>query len=172
MICALEEYGASGHPIGNAIFSAGVQQLSEKWLRFKAEGSVRMTNDPDGGGLSGQVSLNGQDGVYHSVALGTRRYLKQHEVHFLPDDGLADESAINVHVAKDGIYAGTISLVVGQRASLARLNGIGTNHLKDAIRSEAVTAIPELKQMGYGCGMVPSRLSHVASIQLWSGIHN
>lgn len=115
MICALEEYGASGHPVGNAIFSAGVQQLADSWLKFKTSGSVRMANDSESGGLSGEVSLTGEGGQYHSICLGSRRYLERHKVAFWPEeDVLEDASAINVHVARDGTYVGTISLVVSQ----------------------------------------------------------
>lgn len=115
MICALEEYGASGHPVGNAIFSAGVQQLAESWLEFKTSGSVRMVNDSESGGLCGEVSLPGEEGQYHSICLGSRRYLERHKVAFWPEEYVTDDaSAINVHVAKDGTYLGTISLVVSQ----------------------------------------------------------
>lgn len=115
IICALEEYGAAGHPVGNAIFSAGVQQLAESWLKFKASGSVRMLNGSETGGLCGEVSLPGEVGQYHLICLGSRRYLERHKVAFWPEEcATDDEGAINVHVARDGIHVGTISLVVSQ----------------------------------------------------------
>lgn len=115
MICALEESGASGHPVGIAIFSAGIQQLGESWLKFKISGSVRKIDDSGSGGLSGEVSLTGEEGQYHSIVLGSKRYLKLHKVTFWPEEGVNDdESAINVHVARDGTFVGTMSLVVSQ----------------------------------------------------------
>lgn len=115
MICALEEYGASGHPVGNAIFSAGVQRLGESWIEFKNFGFVQAANDPDSGGLSGSVSLNGEKDQRHSIVLGSRRYLERHKVACWSEESLpSDESAIIVHVAVDGVYAGAISLVVSQ----------------------------------------------------------
>lgn len=117
MVCALEESGASGHPVGNAIFSAGIQQLGESWLKFKASGSVRNNDNSGNGGLSGEVSLTGEEGQYHSIVLGNRTYLERHKVTFWPGEleGVTeDESAIIVHVARDGTYAGTISILVSQ----------------------------------------------------------
>lgn len=113
MACALEEYGASGHPVGNAIFSAGVQQLGESWIEFKKFGSVRAANNSDSGGLSGYVSLGGDDKKHHSIVLGSKVYLERHQVPCWAGEGLSDdESTIFVHAAVDGIYAGTFSLVV------------------------------------------------------------
>lgn len=113
MACALEEYGAYGHPVGNAIFSAGVQKLGESWIEFKKFGSVRAANNSESGGLSGHVSLNGDDKKYHSIVLGSKRYLEGSQVACWKGEGLpGDESAIFVHAAVDGIYAGTFSLVV------------------------------------------------------------
>lgn len=115
MACALEEYGASGHPIGNAIFSAGVQQLGDSWIEFKKFGSVRTANNSESGGLSGYVSLTGRDKKYYSFILGSKRYLERHGVACWKGEGLSDdESAIFVHAAVDGVYAGTFSLTVGR----------------------------------------------------------
>lgn len=115
MACALEEHGASGHPVGNAIFSAGVQQLGEAWIEFKKNGSVRAANHSENAGLSGYVSLRGDDKRYHAIVLGSKRYLERHQVARWTVNGLSDdESAIFVHVAVDGVYAGTFSIIVSK----------------------------------------------------------
>lgn len=116
MACALEEYGASGHPVGNAIFSAGVQQLGESWVEFKKIGSVRaVVDNSESGGLSGYVSLRGDDKIYHAIVLGSERYLERQQVACWTRQGLSDdEGTIFVHAAVDGIYAGTFSLTVSQ----------------------------------------------------------
>lgn len=115
MACALEEYGASGHPVGNAIFSAGIQRLGESWMQFKRFGSVRAASTSKYGGLSGHVSLEGDNMKYHSIILGSKEYLKRHHVAcWTPEGSSDDESAILVHAAVDGIYAGTFSLVVSK----------------------------------------------------------
>lgn len=115
MACALEEHGASGHPVGNAIFTAGIQQLGEAWIEFKKIGSVRAANHSENGGLSGYVSLRGDDKNCRAVVLGSKRYLERHQVARWTVKGLSDdESAIFVHVAVDGVYAGTFSIIVSE----------------------------------------------------------
>lgn len=157
MACALEEYGASGHPVGNAIFSAGVQQLGESWVEFKKFGSVRAANNSESGGLSGYVSLTGHDMRYHSIVLGSEKYLERQKVSCCPRQGLYDdEGTIFVHAAVDGIYAGTFSITVSQilTETLISWTPYVPNVTKDAIQAEAVTSIQKLRDMGYSCGMV------------------
>lgn len=157
MACALEEHGASGHPVGNAIFSAGVQQLGEAWVKFKKTGSVRAVDNSESGGLSGYVSLRGDDMRYHTIALGSERYLERQQVACWTRQGLSDdEGTISVHAAVDGIYAGTFSLIVSQvlLAMLILWTQYVSNVAKDAIRAEAVTSVQKLRDMGYSCGMV------------------
>lgn len=157
MACALEEFGASGHPVGNAIFSSGVQQLGESWVEFKKFGSVCAANNPESGGLSGYVSLRGDDMTYHSIVLGSEKYLERQNVSCCPRQGLCDdEGTIFVHAAVDGIYAGTFSITVSQiiTAMLLLWTLYVPNIAKDAIRAEAVTSIRKLRDMGYSCGMV------------------
>lgn len=114
MACALEEYGASGHPVGSAIFSAGVQQLGESWVEFKKFGSVSAANSSESGGLSGIVSLRGDDMRYHFV-LGSEKYLKWNKVSCWTRQGqYDDEGTIFVHAAVDGTHAGTFTITVSQ----------------------------------------------------------
>lgn len=157
MACALEEYGASGHPVGNVIFSAGVQLLGESWIEFKKFGSVHAVNNAEIGGLSGYVSLRGDNKKFHSIVLGSKRYLERHQVvacrtgegHF------DDEGTILVHAAVDGSYAGTFFLSVSQVHVVFDILDLSCgSYVKDAIRAEAVTSIQKLKGIGYGCGMV------------------
>lgn len=158
MACALEEYGACGHPVGNAIFSAGVQQLGESWSEFKKFGSVRAANKSESGGLSGHVSLSGDDEKYHLIVLGSKRYLEGHQVACWKREGPPeDESAIFVHAAVDGIYAGTFSLIVSRICAVCAFIfwiADAATVIKDGIRAEAVTSLQKLKGMGYSCGMV------------------
>lgn len=157
MACALEEHGASGHPVGNAIFSAGVQQLGESWVEFKKIGSVRAVDNSESGGLSGYVSVRGGDMRYHTVVLGSEKYLERQKVACWTRQGLSDdEGTIFVHAAVDGIYVGTFSLIVSQflLVMLISWTQYVSNVTKDAIRAEAVTSVQKLKDMGYSCGMV------------------
>lgn len=156
MACALEEYGAYGHPVGNAIFSAGVQHLGESWVEFTRFGSVRAESNSESGGLSGYVSLKGDDVRYHFV-LGSENYLERNKVSRWTRQGLYDdEGTIFVHAAVDGIHAGTFSIAVSQ--ILTEILILWTlyvpNLTKDAIRAEAVTSIQKLRDIGYSCGMV------------------
>lgn len=115
MICALEEYGAAGHPVGTAIFAAGLKELGASWLEFKAHGSVRKSQYAEVGGLSGEVALRCQDEPYHSVCVGSRRYLESCSVVGLGDKAQSREKAdgtILVHLAVDGVYTATLTLSV------------------------------------------------------------
>lgn len=110
-VCAVEERSVTSHPIGRAVFTAGVSHLNGPWSETKAFVETRNITSESGKGVSGEVSL-GQE-PWRRVDIGSRRYLLSCGVSHLPVISQGqDGSAIAVYVAIDRTYAGTLYVTV------------------------------------------------------------
>lgn len=110
-VCAVEERSVTSHPIGRAVFTAGVSHLNGPWSETKALVETRNITSESGKGVSGEVSL-GQE-PWRRVDIGSRRYLLSCGVSDLLVVCQGQNSgAIAVYVAVDSIYAGTLYVTV------------------------------------------------------------
>ncbi|KAF5248153.1 hypothetical protein FANTH_6083 [Fusarium anthophilum] len=141
-ICALEERSITSHPIGRAIFTAGVSHLNGPWSEAKALVETRNIATESGKGVSGEVSL-GQE-PWRRVDIGSMRYLGSCGVSNLPATSEGkDSGVVSVYVAVDGKYAGTI-------------------YVTDAVRDDAEKTIQQLHMMGYATHLLTSDMPHSA----------
>lgn len=109
--CAVEERSVTSHPIGRAVFTAGVSHLDGPWSETKAFVETRNITTESGKGVSGEVSL-GQE-PWRRVDIGSRRYLLSCDVSDLPVISQEqDGGAIAVYVAIDRTYAGILYVTV------------------------------------------------------------
>ncbi|SCO49173.1 related to P-type ATPase [Fusarium fujikuroi] len=127
--CAVEERSVTSHPIGRAVFTAGVSHLDGPWSETKAFVETRNITTESGKGVSGEVSL-GQE-PWRRVDIGSRRYLLSCGVSDLPVISQGQGGgAIAVYVAIDRTYAGIL-------------------YVTDAVRDDAERTIQRLHTMGY-----------------------
>jgi hypothetical protein len=110
-VCAVEERSVTSHPIGRAIFTAGVRYLDGPWLETKALIETRNIATEAGKGVSGEVSI-GQE-PWRRVDIGSMRYLLSCGVSDSPVVSVEQGSGIiAVYVAIDRKYAGTLYVAV------------------------------------------------------------
>ncbi|KAF4341689.1 P-type ATPase [Fusarium beomiforme] len=128
-ICAVEERSVTNHPIGRAVFTAGVSHLDAAWPEIKAHVESRNITSESCKGVSGEVSL-GQE-PWRRVDIGNMRYMLSCDVSDLPDERQKQDCGmIQVHVAIDRKYAGTLFVT-------------------DAVRGDAERTVSQLRTMGY-----------------------
>ncbi|KAF4458767.1 P-type ATPase [Fusarium albosuccineum] len=128
-ICAVEEHTVTTHPLGRAVFSAGVTHLDEPWLESKAQVRTESVVSEPGKGVSGDVSIGQQP--WQHVTIGSMRYLQSCGILDLPEQPQqADYGVIAVHVGIDYAYAGTLLIT-------------------DVVREDAEATIRQLSKMGY-----------------------
>ena len=110
-ICAVEEHTMSTHPLGRAIFSAGVTHLDNPWVEAKMDICTEGVTVEPGMGISGDVSIASQP--WQHVTIGSLRYLQSCGILDLPEMSQeSDRGVIAVHIGIDYTYAGTLLITV------------------------------------------------------------
>lgn len=110
-ICAVEEHTMSTHPLGRAIFSAGVTHLDNPWVEAKMDLCTEGVTVEPGMGISGDVSIASQP--WQHVTIGSLRYLQSCGILDLPEMSQeSDRGVIAVHIGIDYTYAGTLLITV------------------------------------------------------------
>ncbi|KAI8663273.1 HMA domain-containing protein [Fusarium keratoplasticum] len=141
-ICAIEEHTMSTHPLGRAIFSAGVAHLEDPWVEAKMDLCTEGVMVEPGMGISGDVSIASQP--WQHVTIGSLRYLQSCGILDLPEP--PQESGcgvISVHIGIDYTYAGTLLVT-------------------DAVREDAKATMRQLDLMGCETKMLTGDVSHSA----------
>ncbi|KAF5645828.1 P-type ATPase [Fusarium tjaetaba] len=142
-ICAAEEGSVTSHPIGRAIFTAGVNHLNGPWSETKSLIESRNIASESGKGVSGEVSL-GQE-PWRRVDIGSTRYLLSCGVSDLPGVSEGQDSGlIAVYVAIDRTYAGTL-------------------YVTDAVRDDAEKTIQRLYERGYATHLLTGDMPQSAN---------
>lgn len=113
LICALEEQDTAGHPIGKAIFRAGIKQLGQSWTIYKDLEREINSFSMSTRGVSGQVQL--EIGENYDVVVGSLNYLQASSIPIATDLSFRSSrhGCIAVYVAVDGALASTLYLTVG-----------------------------------------------------------
>ncbi|WAO91618.1 HMA domain-containing protein [Fusarium falciforme] len=133
-ICAIEEHTMSTHPLGRAIFSAGVAHLDDPWVEAKMDLCTEGVMVEPGMGISGDVSIASQP--WQHVTIGSLRYLQSCGILDLPETPQeTDRGVISVHIGIDYTYAGTLLVT-------------------DAVREDAKATMRQLDLMGCETKMV------------------
>lgn len=118
----------STHPLGRAIFSAGVTHLDNSWVEAKMDLCTEGVRVEPGMGISGDVSIASQP--WQHVTIGSLRYLQSCGILDLPETSQeSDHGVIAVHIGVDYAYAGTLLIT-------------------DAVRKDAKATIRQLDVMG------------------------
>ncbi|RKL39859.1 hypothetical protein BFJ72_g6588 [Fusarium proliferatum] len=165
--CAVEERSVTSHPIGRAVFTAGVSHLDGPWSETKAFVETRNITTESGKGVSGEVSL-GQE-PWRRVDIGSRRYLLSCGVSDLPVISQEqDGGAIAVYVAIDSTYAGIlyVTLTGDMPQSAHRIS----QQLKipvlasEATPQDKLDLIKELQKEGEAVAMVGDGLNDGLSL--------
>nr|RBQ94951.1 hypothetical protein FVER53263_10970 [Fusarium verticillioides] len=141
-ICAVEEGSVTSHPLGRAIFTAGVSHLDRPWSETKALVESRNIASESGKGVSGEVSI-GQE-PWRRVDIGSMRYLLSCGVSDLPVVSEGQDSVIAVYVAVDRKFAGTF-------------------YVTDAVRDDAEKTIQRLHEQGYATHLLTGDMPQSAN---------
>lgn len=116
LISAIEERFAGGHPVARAVFGAGLTRLGHKnTYHVQISRNIRNVTQDAGLGVSGEVSLVSDQ--WHSIRIGSRRYLQQSGINGLPmppENSSAEGGFLAVYVAVDGKHAATLWLAVSR----------------------------------------------------------
>ena len=150
LICAAEEYGASAHPIGAAVFREALKQAGGRWEEYKNTGSAKDFHEVAGQGIVCQVDLG--DKKWRSVCVGSLKLMQ--------DNGISDHASLPreidflgsvCFVAVNGQLAASLILQV---ESAAKCRKVHRSQGQDTLRPDAKIAIDGLKARGLEITMV------------------
>lgn len=109
LVCAAEERTAPSHPVAQAVFKSLLQDIIEEWNVYKAAGSIQNLVSVGGQGISCTVDLG--DGVSHEVHVGNAKMMDNSCIPCKVDT--ISSHGLQIYIAVDGEYSGTIMLAVG-----------------------------------------------------------